>query len=541
MGPLQSTVDQSTVNCRLGGSSFEKRAQFARPRRVPQLAQRLGLDLPDALARDREALADLLERMLAAVADAEPHLDDLLLARRERLEDRLGLFLQVQVDHGLGGRDDLPILDEIAQMRIFLFADRRLERDRLLRDLQHLADLAHRDVHPLGDLFGRRLAPELLHERAAGADQLVDRLDHVHRDPDRPGLVGNRARDRLADPPRRVGRELVAAAVFELVQGLHQADVALLNQIQELQAAVGVLLGNRHDEPEVRFDQLLLGLLGLPLAPDDRIERLLELLGRLRKVFGRRLQLGLQVLDLLLDVLAILFLEALLLVLRIELPFGGLDLALDRADALDGVLHLVDQAPLHRLGELDLADALRHRDQRAHRRPPGAPVLPLLPRGRAPRRLGEPLLALLEVRARLAHRVDLPLDLAGALDDPLVGDLLVVEDHQLADGALAAVELVAERDHPLGDDRRPRDRLDDRQLPALDAPRDLDLALAREQRDGAHLAQVHPHRIVGLVERAGREIQLQLLGALAGAVDRLLVAEVLLIRVDDLDAGAAER
>ena len=34
---------------------------------MAQLAQRLGLDLSDALAGDREVLADLLERVLAAV------------------------------------------------------------------------------------------------------------------------------------------------------------------------------------------------------------------------------------------------------------------------------------------------------------------------------------------------------------------------------------------------------------------------------------------------------------------------------------------
>src|SRR5207237_3291796 len=44
--------------------SFEVRAKFARPRRMPELATRLGFDLPDALARDCEALADFLERVL---------------------------------------------------------------------------------------------------------------------------------------------------------------------------------------------------------------------------------------------------------------------------------------------------------------------------------------------------------------------------------------------------------------------------------------------------------------------------------------------
>src|ERR671921_724630 len=95
------------------GAPFEKGAQLSRSRRVPQLAQRLGLDLPDAFARDREALAHLLERVLAAVADAEPHLNHLLLARRQRLQDRLGLLLEVQVDHGFGRRDHLAILDEV--------------------------------------------------------------------------------------------------------------------------------------------------------------------------------------------------------------------------------------------------------------------------------------------------------------------------------------------------------------------------------------------------------------------------------------------
>src|SRR6187200_1698221 len=83
-------------------SAFEEGAQFAAPRRVAQLSERLGLDLADALAGDGEVLADLLERVLAAVANAEAHLDYLLLARRERFEDRFGLLLQVQVDHRVG-------------------------------------------------------------------------------------------------------------------------------------------------------------------------------------------------------------------------------------------------------------------------------------------------------------------------------------------------------------------------------------------------------------------------------------------------------
>src|SRR5258706_1352446 len=264
----------------LDSRPFQECLQLARAARVAQLAQGLGFDLPDALAGDREALADLLQGVLAAVAEPEAHLDDLLLAGGEGLQERLRLLLEVDVDHRLGGRDHVAVLDEVAQMRVLFLSDRGLQGDRLLRDLQDLADLADRDVHPLRDLLAAGLAAQLLHERPRGADQLVDGLDHVHRDADGAGLVGDGAGDGLADPPGGVGRELVAALVLELVHRLHEADVALLDQVQELQAAVRVLLGDGDDQAQVRLHQLLLGLLGLDLAGEDGVEGALQLLRR---------------------------------------------------------------------------------------------------------------------------------------------------------------------------------------------------------------------------------------------------------------------
>ena len=75
---------------------------------------------------------------------------------------------------------------------------------------------------------------------------------------DRPRLVGERARDRLADPPGRVRRELVAAPPVELLDRADQAERALLDQVEERQALVAVVLRDRDDEPEVRLDHLLL-------------------------------------------------------------------------------------------------------------------------------------------------------------------------------------------------------------------------------------------------------------------------------------------
>ena len=86
-----------------------------------------------------------------------------------------------------------------------------------------------------------------------------------------------RAGDRLADPPGRVGAELVAAAVLELVDRLHQADVAFLDQVEELQAAVGVFLGDRDDQAQVGLDHFLLGDARLALALLDHVHDPAEL------------------------------------------------------------------------------------------------------------------------------------------------------------------------------------------------------------------------------------------------------------------------
>ena len=113
------------------------------------------------------------------------------------------------VDHRLRRRRLRLVLEEIPDVVVLFLADLRHERDRLDRGVGDIADFVGRQLHPTRDLLGRGLAAHLLNEVAAGADELVDRLDHVHRDLDRAGLVVDGARDRLAIPPRRVRRALV--------------------------------------------------------------------------------------------------------------------------------------------------------------------------------------------------------------------------------------------------------------------------------------------------------------------------------------------
>ena len=73
-------------------------------------------------------------------------------------------------------------------------------------------------------------------------------------------LVGDRTRDGLADPPSRVGRELEALCVVELLDRADKTEVALLYEVEKEHAAPHVALGDRHCEAKVRADEGLLCL-----------------------------------------------------------------------------------------------------------------------------------------------------------------------------------------------------------------------------------------------------------------------------------------
>jgi hypothetical protein len=90
---------------------------------------------------------------------------------------------------------------------------------------------------------------------AAGAADLVVGVDHVDREAHGAGLVGDGAADRVTDPPAAVGREAEALAVVEAVDGLHQADVALLDEVLQRQAAVVEAAGDGDDEAQVGLDE----------------------------------------------------------------------------------------------------------------------------------------------------------------------------------------------------------------------------------------------------------------------------------------------
>ena len=253
--------------------AVDEAGQDSRAEGLLQLADRLALDLPHAFPSDREHAADFFQGVGVAVRQAESHAEDLALAVVQPLHHLLDPLLQ-RLAIGLAQRIvPAVIFQKLAEVAVIMFADRLIQRQRLAGHLQNAAGFVQRQPHAGGGLFGRRLAAQFLDQLPRGHAHPAHRIDHVDRHPDRPALVGDRPGDRLADPPRGVGGELVAAGILELVHRPHQARIALLDQVQETQPAIAVLFGDGDHQPQIAGRQAAFGgivLLAVGLGPDDR-------------------------------------------------------------------------------------------------------------------------------------------------------------------------------------------------------------------------------------------------------------------------------
>ena len=126
-------------------------------------------------------------------------------------------------------------------------------RSNQLRTIRSVVGLE--ELHFQRHLLKGWLAAQFLLQPPLHAGLAVDRLYHVYRDPDRARLVGDRPADGLPDPPCRVGAELEAQCMVELVDCPQQAEVAFLDQVEEVEAAADVALGHAHHQAQVALRQ----------------------------------------------------------------------------------------------------------------------------------------------------------------------------------------------------------------------------------------------------------------------------------------------
>ncbi len=121
-----------------------------------------------------------------------------------------------------------------------------------------------------------------------GRELLAGVLDARHlarellRQPEDASVLRERVEDGLAHPPHRVGDELDVALGVEALRGLDEAEVALVDQVEEREAEAPVALRVGDDEAQVGLDEALERLL---VARLDAAAQLLLLLG------GERLEL----------------------------------------------------------------------------------------------------------------------------------------------------------------------------------------------------------------------------------------------------------
>ena len=136
---------------------------------------------------------------------------------------------------------------------------------------------------------------------------------------------------------------------------------------------------------------------------------------------------------------------------------------------------------------------------------------------------------------------DRAVDRRDAPGDPAV--LLVAEKDPLHGHPIVLPQELAEPHDLETDVMIARQRPENLLLAALDAPRDADLALLVEKRHRSHLTQVHPHGVIGLVERA--RVELEAVQLLPAEFLRLLVLGLFplqpVLRVDQLDPLLSEQ
>src|SRR5215211_1119639 len=181
--------------------------------------QRLRLELTYALRGQPQLAAGLAERLgIDRAVDPVAQLDDVPLGLRQLL-DRPPQRLLPQTHLDLFVRRALAALEQLAERRLALLADRSVEARHGARRSPHLLDLLGRQLGRAGDLLDRRIATQLGAQLALDARDLALPLADVDGDADGARAVREPALDGLPDPERGVGRELVALAPVELLGG----------------------------------------------------------------------------------------------------------------------------------------------------------------------------------------------------------------------------------------------------------------------------------------------------------------------------------
>src|SRR5439155_8342112 len=243
-----------------GGRSLDDRSrgvvELLELERAPQLLERAGLDLANPLAGDAEMLPGLRQRASHAVMEPVADPQDLLLALAQRAQHAVDLLvLELQLDEMLDRRGGLA---QVLRAQLLERLDPRplVERAQAHDQARQPLRAALGDAELARDVLDHRGAAQPRAQRALGAHEPVDLLEHLHGNPHRARLLRDPAQDRLSDPDRGVGAEPEPALRLEAVDGVNQTEVAFLDQVEHREPAVAVVPSDVDDEPQVGEDHV---------------------------------------------------------------------------------------------------------------------------------------------------------------------------------------------------------------------------------------------------------------------------------------------
>ena len=172
---------------------------------MTKLRHRLGFNLTDAFARHSVDLTDFIKSLRLSISKTKTHRDDASFTLRKGVEDSVQLLLKQGERHGICRNDSLRILNQIAELAITVLTKRSMQRNRLTSILLNLDNLFRGHVQFFSKLFRSGFTTEILKHLTLDTSKLINHFDHVDGDANSSCLVCHRARNRLTNPPGRVG------------------------------------------------------------------------------------------------------------------------------------------------------------------------------------------------------------------------------------------------------------------------------------------------------------------------------------------------
>ena len=100
----------------------------------------------------------------------------------------------------------------------------------------------------------------------------------VDRNANRSCLIGERPRDALAYPPRRIGAELESFPILISLGSFHESDIALLYEVQQGQPSSGVVFRDINHQAKVASNEFVFALFQHNSSRPNFMEYLFQLL-----------------------------------------------------------------------------------------------------------------------------------------------------------------------------------------------------------------------------------------------------------------------